>query len=749
MLGGAGSDLIEGRGGDDLIDGDAWLDVQLQAPGRRPTAWASCRPRWPPARSTRARSPSLAPSVPGAPGSNDFDTAVFSGPRADYDFTPNADSMTVVHARGTTLDGTDTVDNVERLTLRGRDGRGHAHPGQHPGDRHRDRQRHHAAHVARPSRAAQAITDPDVVNAATLVFSWQAETAPNIFTTVATGATFTPTADQAGQRLRVVATFQDGDGVTESVTSAPTAPVGGGVVVVAAPSVTPASGTVTSGQAMTITTAAGTTVRYTVGAGTTVPADPTSATGTAYSTAVPITSSQIVKAAAFDAAGNRSPIVQRNYTIAAAGTRTVTVPVAADSMARQATPTTTAGGVTPLIVDSQATTGNAATRVTSYLRFTVPALNPGETITAASLSLLATDPSDNGPVLRRAGNTTWTEAALHWDNQPLPTNTTAVGNFGAMTTANLRYSTAVSGITTAGDVSLQLFAESTNGMQFASKENTTVANRPQLVLTISGGGAGPVTVAAPSVTPASGTVTSGQAMTITTAAGTTVRYTVGAGTTVPADPTSATGTAYSTAVPITSSQIVKAAAFDAAGNRSPIVQRNYTIAAAGTRTVTVPVAADSMARQATPTTTAGGVTPLIVDSQATTGNAATRVTSYLRFTVPALNPGETITAASLSLLATDPSDNGPVLRRAGNTTWTEAALHWDNQPLPTNTTAVGNFGAMTTANLRYSTAVSGITTAGDVSLQLFAESTNGMQFASKENTTVANRPQLVLTIRTG
>jgi Ca2+-binding RTX toxin-like protein len=32
LLGGAGSDTIEGRGGDDLVDGDAWLNVQLQAP---------------------------------------------------------------------------------------------------------------------------------------------------------------------------------------------------------------------------------------------------------------------------------------------------------------------------------------------------------------------------------------------------------------------------------------------------------------------------------------------------------------------------------------------------------------------------------------------------------------------------------------------------------------------------------------------------------------------------------------------
>ena len=31
LLGGLGNDTIEGRGGDDLIDGDSWLNVQLRA----------------------------------------------------------------------------------------------------------------------------------------------------------------------------------------------------------------------------------------------------------------------------------------------------------------------------------------------------------------------------------------------------------------------------------------------------------------------------------------------------------------------------------------------------------------------------------------------------------------------------------------------------------------------------------------------------------------------------------------------
>ena len=47
--------------------------------------------------------------------SGDIDTAVFSGPRADYDITTLGAVTTVVHARGAASDGTDTITNVELL----------------------------------------------------------------------------------------------------------------------------------------------------------------------------------------------------------------------------------------------------------------------------------------------------------------------------------------------------------------------------------------------------------------------------------------------------------------------------------------------------------------------------------------------------------------------------------------------------------------------------------------------------------
>jgi hypothetical protein len=152
------------------------------------------------------------------------------------------------------------------------------------------------------------------------------------------------------------------------------------------------------------TTQAGARIRYTVGAGTAVPADPTATTGTAYSAPITVSQSKVVKAAAFDSAGNRSPITQRTYTI---------------------------------------------------------------------------------------------------DTTPPPT---------------------------------------------------------------------------PSVTPSTGTYATAQQMTMsTTEAGATIRFTVGAGTTVPPNPTATTGTLYTGPVTVSSSQVVKATAFDAAGNASVLRQRTYTI----------------------------------------------------------------------------------------------------------------------------------------------------------------------------
>jgi Ca2+-binding RTX toxin-like protein len=125
ILGGNGSDVIEGRGGNDIIDGDRWLNVRLSVrtdPNNPATQTQTANSMT--ALQSAVFAGTISPSnirivreiITPAAGSA-VDTAVFSGPRADYDITPNFNStqMTVTHARGTQADGIDTVRNVERV----------------------------------------------------------------------------------------------------------------------------------------------------------------------------------------------------------------------------------------------------------------------------------------------------------------------------------------------------------------------------------------------------------------------------------------------------------------------------------------------------------------------------------------------------------------------------------------------------------------------------------------------------------
>ena len=148
ILGGRGNDTIEGRGGNDFIDGDAWLKVQLSAGGTLHDSMLELQADV----FSRALNPgdiSIVRSiVPGAPAA-DADTAVFSGPRADYDITfglTETAPTTVVHARNILLvdDGTDTLVNVEFLQFTDQTIPVDEQPGEHGRCHDSDMGRRHA-----------------------------------------------------------------------------------------------------------------------------------------------------------------------------------------------------------------------------------------------------------------------------------------------------------------------------------------------------------------------------------------------------------------------------------------------------------------------------------------------------------------------------------------------------------------------------------------------------------------------------
>jgi hypothetical protein len=95
-----------------------------------------------------------------------------------------------------------------------------------------------------------------------------------------------------------------------------------------------------------------------------------------------------------------------------------TVNATADSTVNQAAATTTAGADAYMIVASLGPANNRRT----FVRFAMPAISSGCTITAATLRLY-TDGADAGRTLGvyRASPAAplWTEAGLNWNNQPV------------------------------------------------------------------------------------------------------------------------------------------------------------------------------------------------------------------------------------------------------------------------------------------------------------------------------------------
>lgn len=123
IFGGNGSDILEGRGADDIIDGDAALHVRLSVrtnpsdPATETTSAASL---------DQLQVDILAGTIDPASivavlemrvdrESSEDDTAVFSGAQSEYDVSTEGGVTTVVHARGTGADGTDTLSGIEML----------------------------------------------------------------------------------------------------------------------------------------------------------------------------------------------------------------------------------------------------------------------------------------------------------------------------------------------------------------------------------------------------------------------------------------------------------------------------------------------------------------------------------------------------------------------------------------------------------------------------------------------------------
>ncbi|HJZ31070.1 MAG TPA: calcium-binding protein, partial [Hyphomicrobiaceae bacterium] len=255
ILGGEGSDIMEGRGGDDLIDGDRWLNVRIgvfNALGEEIDSFDSMEPLVPlmvngiynPGQLRIVRE-----ILPGdAEATDNFDTVYFSGLRADYTITidanstlddPTDDIVTVTDNVGT--DGIDRLTNVERLQFTDQKVILVPDVNAEPvglltiSDATPEENQVLSVSIAgvadADNPAGGAITGP-------VSYFWEVEEDPGSgrFATIlidnvggelvrATGPSFTVTPELAGLSLRVRAIYKDANGVLETVFSAPTAAV--------------------------------------------------------------------------------------------------------------------------------------------------------------------------------------------------------------------------------------------------------------------------------------------------------------------------------------------------------------------------------------------------------------------------------------------------------------------------------------------------------------------------------------------
>jgi hypothetical protein len=135
LIGGRGSDRLEGRAGNDLIDGNAWLEAFLTVPAATPVAgtidpvsgrkmvWSAAALKDAVLNGTlNIADITIGRAVRTAPYAGETDRAVFSGNRAEYTITyPSPGIVRVVHdgapLGAPAIDGTDTLRNIEQLVF--------------------------------------------------------------------------------------------------------------------------------------------------------------------------------------------------------------------------------------------------------------------------------------------------------------------------------------------------------------------------------------------------------------------------------------------------------------------------------------------------------------------------------------------------------------------------------------------------------------------------------------------------------
>jgi biotin transporter BioY len=329
---------------------------------------------------------------------------------------------------------------------------------------------------------------------------------------------------------------------------------------VATPTFSVAGGTYTTAQTVAISsTTAGSSIRYTTDGST-----PSSTVGTLYSGPIPVSSSMTVKAIGYMSGWTNSAVSSVAYTI----TGTV------------ATPTFSVAGGT---YTTAQTVAISSTTPGSSIRYTIDGSTPSSTVGTLYTSPI---PVSSSMTVKAVGyNSGWTNSTVSsaaytiTGTVAVPTFSPTGGTYTAPQTVTITTSTTGSSIryTTDGTTpsatvgtlySAPIPVSSSKTVKaIGYKSGWTNSAVSSAVYTITG------TVASPTFSPAGGTYTTAQSVTLSsTTSGSSIRYTTDGST-----PSSTVGTLYSGPIPVSSSKTVKAIGYKSGWINSAVSSTSYTI----------------------------------------------------------------------------------------------------------------------------------------------------------------------------
>jgi chitodextrinase len=179
---------------------------------------------------------------------------------------------------------------------------------------------------------------------------------------------------------------------------------------------------------------------------------------------------------AVDGAGNKSPLSSPAVIVMPTPVRMVlTFTPTDDTYVFKKNPTTNYGQLTTLLVD-------ASPIKDTLMKFTISGIG-SRRIVDAKLRLYVTDGSNSGGQFYRTLLDTWTENTVTWNNAPVKSGNliTQLGAVKVNTWVDVNLTSLINGDAT---YSVRVPGTLANGANYASKENSNVSARPQLIVTV-------------------------------------------------------------------------------------------------------------------------------------------------------------------------------------------------------------------------------------------------------------------------